>query len=165
MCFCQKKIVMKAKEKVRKKAHFKKIMKKVEMIVFNFGVFMCFICFPVTFLFISFNNDSGLLTILLAIFSVITTFVFEFLEWIELKSKSKIKSKNQNKAMVIIPAIFMVFLLILFSINKFKPNLYFKLNNYINKATRVPNIVTTFSFILYFVSTFLRNRKQQDQIP
>lgn len=143
-----KKIIKKAKEKAHKKSHFKKIREKVEMIVFNFGVFMCFICFPVTFLFISFNNDSVFLSFLFAIFSIITTFIFEILEWKDLKSK--------NIAMISIPVIFMFFLLILYIINKALPKVYALLNNI---DSHIPNIITMGTFVVYFTLFFIRNHQ------
>lgn len=145
-----KKIVKKAKEKARKKERNKKIKKFINMIVFNFGLFICFICLPIIFLVISFDDDSAFFAFLLAIFSFITTFVFEILEW------KRGKPKNKYIVMIIIPSIFLILLAVLCVINKSNPNIYAKIINYSNKATHLPNIVTTATFLVYFISVFCR---------
>ena len=97
----------------------------------------------------------------MAIFSFITTFSFEALEWMDFKSES-ISSrlatyilKNKTIFMLIIPILFIITMIPLYIWNKIDADLYKQTMQ--NIDSHIPNIVTSITFALYFISFYIRS--------
>lgn len=162
-----KKIVKNAKEEVRKKAIKKYHQNNRLDLILLIGA----LSYPIIFFVISFINGSVLLSLLLSIFSLLTTFVFEFLEWTEFKLKFRPKSKfiyfsqrifkNKSIVLLMIPVMFVVVMASLYIIHKINPKAYIKEIN--NIDVHIPNIITTVTFVGYFISFYIRNYSEKKE--
>ena len=105
-----KKIVLNAEKKLRKKV-IKKYRKENR---YDFIFLLILQCYVLTLFILSIATDSSFLSLILAIFSLITTFSFEALEWIDFKSKSVSSClinyilKNKAIIMLLIPVFFLI---------------------------------------------------------
>lgn len=111
-----KKIVLNAEKKLRKKV-IKKYRKENR---YDFIFLLILQCYVLTLFILSIATDSSFLSLILAIFSLITTFSFEALEWIDFKSKSVSSClinyilKNKAFIMLLIPVFFLITMIPLF---------------------------------------------------
>lgn len=105
-----KKIVLNAEKELRKKV-IKKYRKENR---YDFIFLLILQCYVLTLFILSIATDSSFLSLILAIFSLITTFSFEALEWIDFKSKSVSSClinyilKNKTIIMLLIPLFFLI---------------------------------------------------------
>ena len=152
-----KKIVLNAEKKLRKKV-IKKYRKENR---YDFIFLLILQCYVLTLFILSIATDSSLLSLILAIFSLITTFSFEALEWIDFKSKSVSSClinyilKNKAIIMLLIPVFFLITMIPLFIWNKLDANSYIQITQTIDP--HIPNIITAITFALYFTSFYIRN--------
>ena len=152
-----KKIVLNAEKKLRKKV-IKKYRKENR---YDFIFLLILQCYVLTLFILSIATDSSFLSLILAIFSLITTFSFEALEWMDFKSES-ISSrlatyilKNKTIVMLIIPILFIITMIPLYIWNKIDADLYIQTMQ--NIDSHIPNIVTSITFALYFISFYIRS--------
>lgn len=152
-----KKIVLNAEKKLRKKV-IKKYRKENR---YDFIFLLILQCYVLTLFILSIATDSSFLSLILAIFSLITTFSFEALEWIDFKSKSVSSClinyilKNKAIIMLLIPVFFLITMIPLFIWNKLDANSYIQITQTIDP--HIPNIITAITFALYFTSFYIRN--------
>lgn len=128
---------------------------------FDFKYLFLVLCYVVVFFLLSITTDSTFFSLILAIFSFITTFSFEILEWIDFKSEliySRLISyilKNKTIIMLIIPILFIITMIPLIIWNKIDAILYKQAMQ--NIDPHIPNIVTSITFALYFISFYIRS--------
>ena len=152
-----KKIVLNAEKKLRKKV-IKKYRKENR---YDFIFLLILQCYVLTLFILSIATDSSFLSLILAIFSLITTFSFEALEWIDFKSKSVSSClinyilKKKAIIMLLIPVFFLITMIPLFIWNKLDANSYIQITQTIDP--HIPNIITAITFALYFTSFYIRN--------
>lgn len=145
-----KKIVLNAEKKLRKKV-IKKYCKENR---YDFIFLLILQCYVLTLFILSIATDSSFL-------SLITTFSFEALEWIDFKSKSVSSClinyilKNKAIIMLLIPVFFLITMIPLFIWNKLDANSYIQITQTIDP--HIPNIITAITFALYFTSFYIRN--------
>lgn len=150
-------MVQDSENKIRNKA----IKKYHEENRFDLKYLFLMLCYVVVFFLLSIATDSTFFSLILAIFSFITTFSFEALEWMDFKSES-ISSrlatyilKNKTIVMLIIPILFIITMIPLYIWNKIDADLYKQTMQ--NIDSHIPNIVTSITFALYFISFYIRS--------
>lgn len=150
-------MVQDAENEIRNKA----IKKYHEENRYDLKYLFLMLCYVVLFFLLSIATDSAFFSLILAIFSFIITFSFEALEWIDFKSDS-ISShsvtyilKNKMIVMLIIPVLFMISMIPLYIWNKLDADLYKQAMQSID--SHIPNIVTSITFALYFISFYIRS--------
>jgi len=115
---------------------------------------------------ISIITDSAFFSLILSFFSLATTFSFELIEWADftnrLKLLQKFTFKNQINTILIGIFIFILIVIPLCFYSKFDHLNYIKLTKKIDG--RIPNIITTVTFMLYFISFYLRNYLKKKQM-
>ena len=150
-------MVQDSENKIRDKA----IKKFHEENRFDLKYLFLMLCYVVVFFLLSIVTDSTFFSLILAIFSFITTFSFEALEWIDFKSKSVSSClinyilKNKAIIMLLIPVFFLITMIPLFIWNKLDANSYIQITQTIDP--HIPNIITAITFALYFTSFYIRN--------
>lgn len=150
-------MVQNSENKIRNKA----IKKYHEENKFDLKYLFLMLCYVVGFFLLSIVTNSTFFLLILAIFSFITTFSFEALEWMDFKSElislrlTTYILKNKMIVMLIIPILFIITMIPLYIWNKIDADLYKQTMQ--NIDSHIPNIVTSITFVLYFSSFYLRS--------
>lgn len=129
-----------------------------ERIFLEFATSFLIIGISIFFLLFSIINISTFYSMILAIFSTLVTLSFEITEWIKYIVKKDIKKSvllnqilNYNTFTLLISIIILVLIMIGFHVIKRKiPNLFE------NIPVSLPNIITTITLSIYFVSYSVR---------
>lgn len=157
-----KNIVSKSQERIRNKlCKDYKTEKHLE-----FFTLICVVGYVFMFGIISIINDSVFFSLILSFFSLSTTLSFELTEWANFTNRfkflQKFTSKNQINIILIGVCIFVIIIMPLCVYSKIDHKHYINLVKKID--THTPNIITTITFVLYFVSFYIRNYLRNRQI-
>ena len=129
--------------------------------------FFCVLIYVVAFIAISFSNNSTFFSFMLALYSLIITFFFEGVEWVKYKSKNgnsliyKIV-KYYTNILLFATLTFVIVCVPLYILYKVNNNLFENVINSID--SRVPNIMTSITFMVYFLSYYFRNHAIKRQL-
>lgn len=152
-----KKIVLNAEKELRKKA----IKAYHEDNRLEFRTLFCVLCYAIIFGLISIINDTVFLSLILSIFSFATTFGFELIEWLNYRSNlqnkflGKLILKYQTNALLIGIIFFLILVLPFCIYAKIDSEGFKQLTQHTN--THIPNIITSLTFVAYFISFYLRS--------
>lgn len=156
----------KKKKRILRKKIFHKLIEHLSICLLEFSSFMCILGYSSVLLLNSFWNSSSYFSLVLAIFSIIITFFFEFVEWAKVRQHND-SGKHSFLTKFILTHfsnVFICIVLVFIGVVFFFTLIFCLLpisfqNGIIAISANVANVLTALSLNIYFISYFVRNHR------
>lgn len=156
----------KKKKRILRKKIFHKLIEHLSICLLEFSSFICILGYSLVLLLNSFWNSSSCFSLILAIFSIVITFFFEFVEWAKVRQHNDSSKRSfLNKFVLthfsnIFICIVLVFIGVVFLFTLIFTLLPISFQNVIIAiSTNAANVLTALSLNIYFISYFIRNHR------